>query len=38
MNSEDREDAGEDGDRLLVLGEVEVLVGGVIQGPHSMDA
>ena len=32
MNSEDCEDAREDGDGLVVLGEVEVLVGGVIQG------
>jgi hypothetical protein len=29
--SEDGKDAGEDGDGLLVLGEVEMLVGGVVQ-------
>ncbi len=29
--SEDGKDAGEDGDGLVVLGEVEVLIGGVVQ-------
>jgi len=30
--SEEREDPGDDGDGLMVLGEVEVLIGGVVQG------
>ena len=29
--SQHREDAGQDGDGLVVLGEIEVLVGGVVQ-------